>query len=286
MIMGVFVETFTRVFWISIVVIPLLLLVEWLNHKYGDKLITFFEKRERFMPFWAGLLAMLPGCNVAAAIALLYAKGLVSMGALIAAMIATSDEALYVFIPQKFNFLPLFGAKLILAVLVGFLIDYFTKKISLALKTKGFKVGYCCSIHEHVHNTKEMIIHVLRHGSKIIFFIFIVLFSFNLLKDLYGFEAIANSVLLSKTLQPAIAGLVGLLPGCGTSVVIATLYTQGILSFGGALAGLAVASGDTLLVLLANKVPRRELLYIVAIVLSSGVLTGYAINGLLQLINR
>jgi hypothetical protein len=286
MIISVLQETFIRVFWISIVIIPLLLLVEWLNHKYGDKLIVFFEKRERFMPFWAGLLAMLPGCNVAAAVALLYAKGLVSMGALIAAMIATSDEALYVFIPQKFNFLPLFGAKLVLAILLGFLVDIFSKKIRAAKNTESFKVGYCCSIHEHVHDTKDMIIHVLKHGTKIILFIFVVLFSFNLLKDLYGFEAIASSVLLSKNLQPAIAGLVGLLPGCGTSVVIATLYTQGILSFGGALAGLAVASGDTLLVLLANKVPKRELLYLVAIVLLTGVLTGYAINGLLQLMNR
>jgi hypothetical protein len=278
MIISVLQETFIRVFWISIVIIPLLLLVEWLNHKYGDKLIAFFEKRERFMPFWAGLLAMLPGCNVAAAVALLYAKGLVSMGALIA------DEALYVFIPQEFNFLPLFGAKLVLAILLGFLVDIFSKKIRAAKNTESFKVGYCCSIHEHVHNTKDMIIHVLKHGTKIILFIFVVLFSFNILKDLYGFEAIASSVLLSKNLQPAIAGLVGLLPGCGTSVVIATLYTQGILSFGGALAGLAVASGDTLLVLLANKVPKKNIFVIVSIILTVGIAIGYIINYVVSLI--
>jgi hypothetical protein len=96
MINEVFIETLERTFFIAIVVLPLLLIVEWANHKYGEKLIEFFEKRKRFMPFWASVLAVLPGCNVAAAVALLYTKGLVSMGTLISAMIATSDEAIYV----------------------------------------------------------------------------------------------------------------------------------------------------------------------------------------------
>jgi hypothetical protein len=282
MISEIFQETIGRTLGIAVVVLPLLLIVEWANHKYGDKLISFFEKRKRFMPFWAAILAILPGCNVAAAVALLYAKGLVSMGALVAAMLATSDEAIYVFLPSGFNFLPLFGAKILLAILAGFAIDIFSMRLAKKLKIGQFKVGYCCSIHEHIHSFKEMLLHVLKHGVKIIFFIFIVLFGFNYVKDIYGFEAIARNVLVRSELQPFFAGLFGLLPGCGTSVILATLYIQGILTFPGALSGLSVASGDTILVLLANKVSKKELAIIIFAILFFGIAAGYLLQAVMK----
>lgn len=278
MIWGALTESLTRTFWIGIVVVPLLFLVEYLNHEYGGKIVSFFEKRSRFMPFWSSLLSLLPGCNVAAAIALLYTKGFVSLGALVSAMIATSDEAIYVFIPQKFNFLPLFGAKFILAIIAGFLIDIIVRTRVSKEGLAETKVGMCCSIHEHHEGIKSMAVHTARHAVKIILFVFVVLFGFNLLKDFYGFEKIADLTLSSGATQPIIAGIFGLLPGCGTSVVLATLYTQGIVTFAGALSGLSVASGDTLIVLLAGKVPKKKIAQIIVIVLSVGISAGYLVQ--------
>lgn len=268
-------EALDRTFWIAIIVIPVLFLVEYFNHEYGEKLLAFFEKRKKLMPFWAALFSMLPGCNVAAAIAILFARGFVSMGSLAAAMIATSDEAVYVFIPERFNFLPLFGVKLILAILVGFLIDFTIKSARAYRGITEQKIGYCCSIHDHKSGLRGMFTHTLRHGLKIIFFIFTVLLAFNFFKDTYGFEAVAESIISTNDYQPLMAGFLGLIPGCGTSVVLATLYTQGILGFGGTLAGLSVASGDTLIVLLANKVSKKEIAKVIAIVLGSSIFAGY-----------
>lgn len=278
MIWEVLEETSFRTFWIAIVVIPVLFLVEYLNHRYGEKLIKFFEKRKKMMPFWAALLSMLPGCNVAAAIAVLYTKKLVSVGALISAMIATSDEAIYVFIPARFNFLPLFAAKFLFAVLAGFTVDTIIKFRESKINPKDVEVGYCCSIHEHHEGLKGMIKHTLNHGIKIIFFVFIVLFGFNLLKDFYGFDKIGGIILASGPYQPLLAGLFGLLPGCGTSVVLATLYIQGILTFSGAFAGLSVASGDVAVVLLANKISKKELLQILIALLILSIIVGYLIK--------
>lgn len=276
-------EALVRVFGIGIVVVPLLVLVEYFNHRYGNRLLEFFEKRRRAMPFWATVLGMLPGCNIAAATAVLYAKKYVSMGALIAAMIATSDEAIYVFIPQKFNFLPLFGAKFLLAIAVGFAVDLITHRVCRGKHTPGVmlgdsKIGACCSIHEHKESFKGKIEHALRHGVKIILFVFIVLFGFNLIKDIYGLDTIASSVLATGKFQPALAGFFGLIPGCGTSVVLATLYTQKILTFAGALAGLSVASGDTLVVLLANKTSKKEITKIIAIVFGVSIVAAYLVQ--------
>lgn len=277
MIYEVLIETVKRVAMIAAVIFPVLFLVEFLNHKYGERLVDFFEKRKRFLPFWAAVFSLLPGCNAAAVVAVLYVKRLVSMGALVAAMLATSDEAIYVFLPSKFNFLPLFLAKLLLAVIVGFAVDLiinFSEKKGIT----NLNVGYCCSIHEHHHDIWGMLKHTLEHGVRIILFIFIVLLSFNLIKDFYGFDQTAAMVLRTGRLQPLLAGLFGLIPGCGTSVVLATLYTQKILSFGGALAGLSAASGDTLLVLVSNKISKKEILTLLGIVFFASVVGGYVVT--------
>lgn len=278
MILEVLIETIKRTAGIAAVIVVLLFLVEYLNHRYGDKMIHWFEKKQKFLPFWTALFALLPGCNAAAATATLYAKGYLSFGALLAAMIATSDEAIYVFIPQKFNFLPLYGAKFALALVAGFGIDLFLKV--RAEKNGKVDLEYCCSIHshEHSHNLFGMLKHTAKHAGKIVFFIFIVLFLFNLAKDTAGFDNFASSAIAGSAFQPLFAGLFGLIPGCGTSVVLATLYTQGILSFAGAVAGLSAASGDTLLVLLANKVERRSIFVTLSIVLVVSIMGGYLVN--------
>ena len=268
-------ETLTRVFYIALIVIVLLFVVEWSNHKYGDRLISFFERRKKFIPFWSALLALLPGCNVAAAVALLYAKRLVSAGALIAAMIATSDEAIYVFIPAGFNFFPMYIAKFTLAVATGTLVDLLSQRAEGMLHLKMFQLEYCCSIHDHVHDLRGMVKHVFIHGAKITGLVFMVLLAFNAIKDFYRFEAISMTILSTGVFQPFLAGIIGLIPGCGTSVVVATLFTQGLLSFCAAFAGLSIAAGDAVLVLIANKVPSREILIILALIFTVVVSVAY-----------
>lgn len=278
MLEEVFVETLQRTAGLAIVIVTLLLVVEYLNHKFGDKILHFLKKRSTFLSFWAALFALLPGCNAAAATSVLYSRGYLTIGPLVAAMIATSDEAIYVFIPERFNFLPLYIAKFTIAIITGYGVDLFLKKS--AQKRGETEVEYCCSIHshEHAHDFPGMIKHTLRHAVKIILIIFTVLFLFNFAKDSAGFDDIASGVIGSSQVQPLLAGLFGLIPGCGTSVVLATLYTQGILTFGAAVAGLSAASGDTLLVLLANKVERKNVLVIMGIVLGASLIGGYLTN--------
>jgi hypothetical protein len=271
----VFLETLSRVFTIALVVMVLLFAVEWSNHHYGDRLISFFERRKKCIPFWSALLALLPGCNVAAAVALLYAKGLVSSGALIAAMIATSDEAIYVFIPAGFNFIPLYIAKFCLAVATGTLVDLSSKRVVAVFKFQLFQVDYCCSIHSHVHDLRGMAKHVFIHGAKITGLVFVILLAFNFIKDFYRFEAISKTIASTGMFQPLLAGIVGLVPGCGTSVVVATLFTQGLISFYAAFSGLSIAAGDAVLVLLANKVPTREVILILSFIFMVVVSVAY-----------
>ena len=75
-------------------------------------------------------------------------------------------------------------------------------------------------------------------------------------------------------LGPILAGLVGLIPNCGSSVVITKLYLEGALGFGAMLAGLLVNAGVGLLVLFKVNHDRKENLTILGMLYVIGVASG------------
>jgi hypothetical protein len=84
----------------------------------------------------------------------------------------------------------------------------------------------------------------LRHTLEI--FVFILLFSFiiGLVFEAFGEEPIAAALSGMGIFQPMLTALVGLVPNCAVSVLLAQLYVQGAISFGSLFAGLlALAVG-------------------------------------------
>src|SRR5665647_1715942 len=103
---------------VGAIILPLFLLVDWLNHTYGVQIENVLKSSRKFMPVVGALLGILPGCNVAVVTAIFFTEGIASLGTLMAVLIAKSDEALYVFLPLGFKaFLPILLAKLVLAIL-------------------------------------------------------------------------------------------------------------------------------------------------------------------------
>ncbi len=162
-----------------------------------------------------------------------------------------------------------------MAILAGFLADYVTGRRKVKLDPDGHDPEFCCQTHEHGTTSRGMLLHSLKHSLKIVFFVFIVLFGFNYLKDAYGFETISRELLLRSDYAPLVAAFIGLIPGCGTSVVLATLYSQGLIGISAAFAGLSVASGDVILVLLGSKMARGKILRLMTYVLIVSALAGY-----------
>ena len=72
--------------------------------------------------------------------------------------------------------------------------------------------------------------------------------------------------------QPAIAAVLGALPGCGGAIVVVTQFTRGYASFGALISVLVATMGDAAFLLVARE-PMTALL-IMAISLSAGTLTG------------
>ena len=74
-----------------------------------------------------------------------------------------------------------------------------------------------------------------------------------------GAERIGALLLSNSLWQPIVAALVGLIPGCGTSILLTSLFLQGTLSFGAVTAGLCSSAGFSYLILLQKRNRRTAL---------------------------
>jgi hypothetical protein len=85
---------------------------------------------------------------------------------------------------------------------------------------------------------------------------------------------LGNLVLSKPVLGPMIAGLVGLIPNCVSSVAITQLFLKGAMDFGAMMAGLLVNAGVGLMVLFRVNHHKKESLQIAGLLYFIGVAAG------------
>lgn len=95
-----------------------------------------------------------------------------------------------------------------------------------------------------------------------------------------GEDAIAQFLGDNPNFSVFATALVGLIPNCAASVVIAQLYVDGVLGAGAMLAGLLVSAGVGLLVLARANRHWKQNLAIIVILYGTGVFWGLICNGL------
>ena len=92
--------------------------------------------------------------------------------------------------------------------------------------------------------------------------------------SLYGNYSDSDLTKFTLTFIGCIAGLIGLIPNCGASVVLTQLYLEGALSFGAMMGGLLVGAGVGLLVLFLVRRDFRKNLCVAGLLYFIGVLAG------------
>ncbi|MHA1559567.1 MAG: putative manganese transporter, partial [Alphaproteobacteria bacterium] len=80
----------------------------------------------------------------------------------------------------------------------------------------------------------------------------------------------------SRRWQPAIAALLGALPGCGGAIMVVTQFTRGNASFGALISVLVATMGDAAFLLIARE-PSTALM-VIAISLVTGTISGMAVD--------
>ncbi|MFO7723588.1 MAG: putative manganese transporter [Bacteroidales bacterium] len=133
---GTLVAVFKHTLMVTIFVMIMMLLIEYITVRTGGKWNRFFNRRNWMQIIFAAILGVLPGCMGTYVAVSLYVHRLFSFAALVTAMIATSgDEAFVMISVMPGTAMIIFGALMAIAILSGLLVHVFMKNRSLMPKS-------------------------------------------------------------------------------------------------------------------------------------------------------
>lgn len=251
------------------------LVMEYLEHKTGDKMQQAIRSAGKGGPMIGGILGIFPQCGFSAAASNLYAGRIVTLGTLVAVFLSTSDEMLPIMISRNTGaamIIKVLAVKLAVAVAAGFVID-----LVFCANKKDMQIEHLCEQH-HCHCENGIWKSALHHTVEIFVYILLISVVLNLLIAWIGEETLGSIILDRPIAGTLLAGLVGLIPNCAASVVVTQLYLDGVLGAGGMLAGLLSGSGVGLLVLLKVNDDWKENLRVIGLLYAVGVAAGIVIE--------
>lgn len=292
--------------------IPLLLIIyaviEFVESRYGGFIREKVKHAGKTGPAFGTFFGCVPQCGFSVIATALYTKRLITVGTLLAVYLSTSDEAIPVILsqPSKINLvLPLIAAKVIIALVAGYLVDFILNKSQKAKtqvcatsdescyttvvppsETNGIdqtgdidETG-CCGHHctSEKFNYNEIILHPLIHTLKVFLFIFAVSLTINYIIFRVGEQNLGHLLLNHSIFQPFAAALVGLIPNCAASIAITQVFLKGGISFGSAVAGLSASAGLGTLVLFRENKDTKDTLRIVLMLFGISVVAGIIIQ--------
>lgn len=267
--------------------------MEWIEHKAGSKTQEAVKRAGAAGPLVGAVLGAVPQCGFSAMGATLYAGRVITLGTLFAVFLSTSDEMLPIFIANQApvsTIVSILLTKIMIGMVMGFLVDAALRLVNR--DKQGFRiheicerdecgcVGECdtckqnpelvyehvddCKIgcdhthhaHDHAHDDsgwKSVLMSALKHTVQVMIFIFIITLVLNLILESIGEDQLANCLSDNEILSVFASALVGLIPNCAASIVIAELYLEGVLGAGAMLSGLLVSAGVGLLVLVRTN---------------------------------
>lgn len=270
----------------SIKLIPFLfityLIMEYIEHKTSEKVKTAIKKSGKLGPILGAIVGIFPQCGFSVSATNLYSARVITLGTLISVYLTTSDEMLPILLTEAVpisTILTILFIKLIIGMSSGFIIDLIMRK---AKKEPEQKIEEICE-HEHCHCEKGIVKSALKHTINILIFIFIITLVINGVIELIGKENIANFISQNVVLGPVIAGLIGLIPNCASSVIITELFIENVITMPTLISGVAVNAGVGLLVLFKTNKNLKENLKILGILYTIGVSSGIILEIILNI---
>ncbi len=249
-------------------------IIELLEHRFTKKTNEVIEKSGRFGPLLGGIVGCFPQCGFSVMATNLYVTRIITLGTLISVYLSTSDEMLPILLAHGVDGMVIFkviGVKLGIGMISGFVID------SLVPKKKVVDIHELCE-NEHCHCENGVIISSLKHTFHTLFFIVIVSFFLNIVLYYGGTDFLHHIFGADSFFSPFLSSLIGLIPNCGSSIVLTELYLNGVISFASVIAGLLTGSGVALLVLFRTNRDIRENFKILLLVYLIGAFSGIFIN--------
>lgn len=259
-------------------------------------------------PLIGGACGILPQCGFGVVSADLYSRRSIRLGTMVAVFVATSDEAVPILLsnPTAASLTKLgvlLGFKFAAALIAGYALNFVLRKRELteidfavaALKgchrhelgehTHEHAHGHCEENNQEKNERKKkafdfkcFVLHPLLHTLTVSAYILGVNLLFAVVMYYVGETRVENFLLSAKFLQPLLAGLVGLIPNCASSVILAQMFARGSITLGAAFAGLSINAGIGLAVLIKKNRPFKNTFYIIAGLYAYSVTIGLVLS--------
>ena len=238
-----------------------------LERMAGENTHKLIIKAGKVGPIWGSICGAFPQCGFSAAASYFYVGRAITLGTLISIYMSTSDEMLPILISERVpasTIAKIIIVKVLIGMISGFLVEIFFgwlgKKNKMPKDFVLHNSTSCSCKHEH-----NLFLDALKHSLRVWIFIVIISFGIELIVHAIGEDTVALIFSDIPVLGQMIAGLVGLIPNCGASVVITQLYLDGIIGAGPMMSGLLVSAGVGLLVLYKENHHIHENILITAI---------------------
>ena len=167
------------------------------------------------------------------------------------------------------------GLKSAIGFIVGFLIDIIDNKQEVEETNDVVEEPECHKHHTHNSPVHKYLVHPLLHSIEIFAYVLVINLTLGFIIGFVGQDNFSNFIRMNKYLSPLFASIIGLIPNCASSLLLAELFVEGNLSFGSLLAGLLVNAGLGMMVLLKNRKTVKNLLLILLICFMTAVTSGY-----------
>lgn len=277
----------------SIKILPFLfltyLVMEYVEHKMGEHSKDVIRKSGRFGPLFGAVCGAFPQCGFSAAASNLYAGRIITLGTLLSIYLSTSDEMLPILVSEKVPvtaILEILGLKILIGLLAGLLVDFIfgrhQKIRAYAEKPhadESFHIDQICE-NENCQCDDGVLKSALKHTLHIFLFLLLVSSILNVCLEVIGEENISGFILNRPVIGVLLSGIIGLIPNCAASVIITTLYAQGMMSFGAMMSGLLVGAGVGLIVLCRVNEDTGDNLKVIGLLYLCGVLGGLILDAL------
>ena len=272
----------------TVILLPFLFLtylaMEWLEDKTGESSAAMLGRVGRAGHLLGSGIGLIPQCGFSAAAASLYAGGVISVGTMLSVFLSTSDEMLPIFIssavaPGSIAKILLF--KFAIALASGIIVDAVSKVMGAGASTDKHIHDLCEREHCGCEQDGSGIVRSAAvHTLKIAAFIFIVSLLLGLVVESVGKEVAFGLIEGAPIAATFVSGLIGLIPNCAASVIIAELYLDGLFTAGQMMSGLLVGAGVGILVLSRTNRHPKENAAIIAVLYAIGVAWGIIIDAL------
>lgn len=282
----IFLESFKDAFSDLVPIVPLLfltfLVIEFVEYYQFDKVSSYVRRSGKYAPLIGALVASFPQCGFSIIASVLYIRGLITRGTLLAVYLSTSDEAIPVLLsmPDKSSLvIPVILIKILIGIIAGYAFDFiFPKEIKEDKMLKIVPEVGCCEHNICKKIKKELILHPVVHTFTISIFIFVLTLIINILIALFGSaENLGVHLMSGSIVQPFMAALFGLIPNCAVSVALIMLFIKGSITFSSLIAGLCSNSGLGIWIILTRNKDKKDSLILISALFLISALAGVII---------